>query len=157
MAPVVAVAREEIKTSGMAIASLVLGILGVCGITALVGLILGTIGLVRINRSGGRLTGRRLAIAGIWVSGLMLLFSILCTTSVTLPALVGIRRTAEDATGITARKRVQAMFCAANLKLLAGMVTFYPNQHNGQLPPAATWCDAIQTQRPDARVLPMHS
>src|SRR5208283_5772110 len=31
----------EVKTSGMAIASLVLGILGLCGVTALVGLVLG--------------------------------------------------------------------------------------------------------------------
>jgi hypothetical protein len=48
------------KTSGLAITSLVLGILGLCGITALVGLILGVISLVKINRSGGRLSGQGL-------------------------------------------------------------------------------------------------
>ena len=43
-----------------------------CGITALVGLILGIVSLVKINRSGGRLSGQGLAIAGICVSGFML-------------------------------------------------------------------------------------
>src|ERR1035437_4067181 len=61
--PPLFVAPAETKTSGMAIASLVLGILGICGITALVGLILGIVALVKINRSGGRLSGQGLAIA----------------------------------------------------------------------------------------------
>ena len=75
------------KTSGVAIASLILGILGFCGITALVGLILGIVALVKINRSGGRLSGQGLAIAGISVSGFMLLFSIPIMAAMLLPAL----------------------------------------------------------------------
>src|SRR5438552_4054596 len=51
------------KTSGMAIASLVLGILGFCGITAIVGLILGIVGLNQINRSNGQIRGKGLAVA----------------------------------------------------------------------------------------------
>ena len=46
------------KISGMAIASLVCGILGCFGITAVIGLILGIVSLVRINRSQGRLGGQ---------------------------------------------------------------------------------------------------
>jgi hypothetical protein len=52
--PPLPAAQAALKTSGMAIASLVLGVLGICGITALVGLILGIISLVKINRSGLR-------------------------------------------------------------------------------------------------------
>jgi prepilin-type processing-associated H-X9-DG protein len=144
-APVIVVAPAETRTSDLAIASLVLGILGLCGITALAGLILGIVGLVKIDRSGGRLKGQGLAVAGVCVSSLMLLLSLVCATRVTLPALTRIRQRAEDVSGVTARKRVQAMVCASNLRLLAAMVMLYPNGHNGQLPPAATWCDAIQT------------
>ena len=56
-----------VKTSGMAIAALVLGILGFCtfGITAIPALIFGIISLVIIEKSGGRITGRGFAIAGI--------------------------------------------------------------------------------------------
>jgi prepilin-type processing-associated H-X9-DG protein len=122
----------EVKTSAMAITSLVLGVLGFCGITAVVGLILGIVALVKINRSGGRLSGQGLAIAGICVSGFMLLFSIPVMAGMTLPALA------------RAKQRAQAINCVNNLKQLGLAVRIYANDHNGQLPPAATWCDAIQ-------------
>jgi hypothetical protein len=52
------------KTSGMAIASLVLSIAGLfCGVTALFGIICGHIALSQINRTGEH--GRGLAIAGL--------------------------------------------------------------------------------------------
>src|SRR5437870_1327190 len=62
-------------TSGMAAASLALGLLGLfsAGLTALIGLILGIVGLRQIGRSDGRLQGHGLAVAGIIVSGLVLL------------------------------------------------------------------------------------
>jgi hypothetical protein len=122
----------KVKTSGMAIASLVLGILGLCGITALVGLVLGIISLVKINRSGGRLSGQGLAIAGICVSGLMLFFSIPFMAALTLPALA------------RASQKAQRINCVNNMKQLALAVRIYAVDHNDQFPPAATWCDAIQ-------------
>jgi len=62
------------KVSGLAITSLVLGILGFCswGITSLFGLIFGCIGLSKISKSGGTLGGKGLAIAGICISGVTL-------------------------------------------------------------------------------------
>ena len=65
------------KTSGLAITSLVLGCLGLvtCGITSLVGLILGIIALVRINKSRGQLGGQGMALAGTIVSGAFLLLA----------------------------------------------------------------------------------
>jgi hypothetical protein len=124
--------QVEAKTSGMAITSLVLGILGLCGITALVGLVLGIVALVKINRSGGRLSGQGLAIGGICVSGFMLFFSIPVMAALMLPALA------------QAKQRAQTINCVNNMKQLALGVKLYALNHNGQFPPAATWCDAIQ-------------
>jgi hypothetical protein len=132
--PPLPVAAAETKTSGLAIASLVLGILGMCGITALLGLILGIVSLVKINRSGGRLSGQGLAIAGICVSGFMLLFSIPFMAGMTLPALA------------RAKQQAQTINCMNNMKQLGLAVKTYAVDHNGQLPPAATWCDAIQSR-----------
>jgi prepilin-type processing-associated H-X9-DG protein len=132
--PSLAATPVEAKTSGMAIASLVLGILGLCGITALVGLILGIISLGKINRSGGRLSGQGLAIAGICVSGFMFLFSIPFMAGLTLPAFA------------KASQRAQTINCVNNLKQLGLAVRIYASDHNDLLPPAATWCDAIQSQ-----------
>ncbi|MCX6927412.1 MAG: DUF4190 domain-containing protein [Verrucomicrobia bacterium] len=104
--PPLAAAPAAVKTSGMAIASLVLGVVGFCGITALAGLVLGIISLVKINRSGGRLSGQGLAIAGICVSGFMLLFSIPVLAGMMLPALA------------RAKQRPQTITCVNNLKQL---------------------------------------
>jgi hypothetical protein len=130
----------EAKTSGMAIASLVLGILGLCGITALAGLILGIASLLKINRSGGRLSGQGLAIAGICVSGLMLLFSVPFIAAMTLPALA------------QAKQKAQSISCVNNMKQLGLAVRVYSLNHNEQLPPAATWCDTIQTNVGSSKV-----
>jgi type II secretory pathway pseudopilin PulG len=87
---------------------------------------------VKINRSGGRLSGQGLAIAGICVSGVMLLVSIPVMAALTLPALA------------RAKQRAQTTQCVNNMKQLALAVKVYAADHSDQLPPAATWCDAIQ-------------
>src|SRR5256885_1989662 len=76
------------RTSGLAIASLVLGILGFCsfGLTALLGLILGIVSLARINRSNGALKGWGVALAGTAVSGVFLLM-LPISAALLLPAL----------------------------------------------------------------------
>lgn len=70
--------RPPPKTSGMAVASLVLGIVGFfCGFfSALPGLILGIVGLKKIRDSDGQLTGKGLALAGVCVSVAALAFSV---------------------------------------------------------------------------------
>src|SRR4051794_21207180 len=67
--PLTPIGSPTAQTSGLAIASLVCGILGWCtaGISALAGLILGIMALSKIKNSQGRLSGRGLAIAGICV------------------------------------------------------------------------------------------
>jgi hypothetical protein len=56
---------EPPRTNGMAVASLVLGILWFWWIGSVLALIFGYVGKSEIDRSGGRQTGRGLAIAGI--------------------------------------------------------------------------------------------
>ena len=124
----------EAKTSSLAISSLVLGILGFCGITAVVGLVLGIVALVKINKSGGRLSGQGLAIAGICLSGFMLFVSIPFMAALTLPALA------------RAKQKAQAINCINNMKQLGLAVRVYAVDHDGQYPPATTWCDAIQSE-----------
>jgi Domain of unknown function (DUF4190)/GYF domain 2 len=138
-------APAETKTSGLAITSLVLGILGICGITALVGLIMGIIALVKINRSGGRLSGQGLAIAGICVSAFMLLVSIPFMAGLTLPALARAKQRAQVFSQSTPQQRMQTIQCVNNMKQLGLAVRIYAADHNDQLPSAATWCDAIQS------------
>jgi type II secretory pathway pseudopilin PulG len=118
------------KTSGMAIASLVLGILGGCGITALVGLILGIISMNKIRQSKGALTGNGIALAGTIVSGIFLLM-IPLLAAMLLPAFA------------KAKERAQTIQCVNNMKQLSLAVRLYSNDNNDRFPPAATWCDAI--------------
>ena len=53
------------RTSGLAIASLVLGILVLCGIGSLLATIFGAVSLGQIARSNGTLTGKGMAVAGL--------------------------------------------------------------------------------------------
>ena len=104
-----------VKTSGMAIASLVCGVLGCLGITAIVGLVLGIVAQVKISRSGGRLKGSGLAIAGICVSAVMLIATV--PAALLLPALS------------KAKQRALTINCESNLKQLALGVRLYSNDH----------------------------
>jgi prepilin-type processing-associated H-X9-DG protein len=121
------------KTSGLAISSLVLGILGIvsCGITALAGLILGIVAMVKVKNSGGRLGGGGIALAGIIVSGIFLLM-IPIQAALLLPALAA------------AKQKAQEINCVNNEKQLALAVLIYTSDHTNHVPPAATWCDAIK-------------
>ncbi len=121
------------KISALAVTSLVLGVLGLftCGATALIGLIFGIIAIVKIRNSEGRLNGFGLALAGTIVSGVFLLM-IPIYAAMLLPALAA------------AKQKAQEINCVNNEKQLALAVRMYADAHNDQLPPATTWCDAIQ-------------
>jgi prepilin-type processing-associated H-X9-DG protein len=125
---------DSAKTSGLAITSLVLGICGLftCGVTALVGLILGIVAMTKIKNSAGALKGNGVAIAGICVSGLFLLMVPL-PIAMLLPALA------------KAKQKAQAINCVNNAKQIGMGVIFYASANNDQLPPKASWCDSIQT------------
>lgn len=78
-APVVAQASGQ-KTNGLAIASLVLGIVWIYWVGSILALVFGYMGKNQIDRSGGREGGRGLAIAGIvlgWVGVATLVVTII--------------------------------------------------------------------------------
>ena len=132
-----AVLAKNPKTSGLAIASLVLGISGLvtCGLTSLVGLILGLVAMGKVKNSGGKLSGHGLALAGTIVSGVLLVlipvFAVL--GGMLLPALAA------------AKQKAQAINCVNNEKQLALAVKIYSGDHTNHFPPAGTWSDAIKT------------
>jgi prepilin-type processing-associated H-X9-DG protein len=134
LSPSAAVSAPLAKTSGLAVTSLVLGILGVftCGITALFGLVLGIIAMVKVKNSGGRLSGGGLALAGTILSGIFL-FMIPIFAAMMLPALAA------------AKQKAQEINCVNNEKQLALAVRIYSGDNKDMFPPAATWCDAIKT------------
>jgi hypothetical protein len=78
--------NPDTKTSGLAIASFVLGILSVSILTAIPAIILGIISLVKISKSAGQLKGKVFAILGIIIPSVCLLLLLLLITPL-IPAL----------------------------------------------------------------------
>lgn len=112
------------KTSGMAIASLVFGILSFClsifaGIPAI---ILGIVSLNAIGRSQGALAGKGLAIAGI-VTGCIGSLLIMCQVALLLPAISAAREAA---------RRTQSL---NQMRQIGVALSNYETAHN-RLPPA---------------------
>jgi Domain of unknown function (DUF4190) len=122
------------RMSGLAITSLVLGILGLftCGLTALFGLAFGIVALVKVKGSQGTLRGDGIALAGIIVSAVFLLM-IPIFAAMLLPALAG------------AKQRAQTINCVSNEKQLALAIEMYTDQNANHFPAATNWCDAIQS------------
>ena len=86
----------------------------------------------KIGKSQGQLQGKGLALAGIITSGVSLVL-IPIFAALMLPALA------------QANQKAQAINCVNNVKQLALGVRMYSNDNKDQFPPAATWCDAIQS------------
>ena len=82
------------RTSGKAIASIVLGFLSIVGMcfTGIPGLILGILGLGDVNRSNGRVGGKGVAIFGIVLSSLGIVWTIFALLiAMLLPAVGAVR------------------------------------------------------------------
>lgn len=119
------------RTSGLAVAALVVGILGLCGgLLAIPGLILGIAALVKVNRSEGRLAGRGLAWSAIGLSMFGIFLSFM-TLAVLFPVFARAREAA----------RIQG--CQANAAQLTLGALSYAQDHGDRLPPADTWSDDI--------------
>ena len=127
------------KTSGLAIASLILGIVGPCtvGLGSIIGLILGIVGLVKIGKSAGATGGRGLAIAGIVVSGLGILL---------LPALLGMLAAILIPAVVGARDTALATASLNNVNQLCKATQLYAVSHRQQLPPPDFWPQVFQEQ-----------
>ncbi len=122
------------RTSRLAVASLILGILGFLILPALAGLVCGIVALVRIHNNPRALGGKGIAIAGTAVSGVMLLlipvFAIVA--AITLPALA------------QAKGKAQSIMAMNNVKQLSLAMHLYADDNRGQLPAPERWCDALQ-------------
>jgi len=120
------------KTSGLAIASLVLGVLGwvTMGITSVVGLILGIFALVRISRSRGTLQGTGLALAGTIISGTFFLM---------LPILAGMLLPALA----RAKGKAQTINCMNNMKQLGLGEIMYASDNHDRFSNGDAWCEAL--------------
>jgi prepilin-type processing-associated H-X9-DG protein len=120
------------ETSGIAVTSLVLGILGLltCGISALVGLVLGCIALSRIKKSNGQLGGRGLALAGTIVSAVCLLLVPL-PVAMLLPALA------------KAKQKATSVHCMNNIRQLNLALIMYADDNKNRLPAGTGWGDSL--------------
>ena len=122
------------KTSGLAITSLVLGILSIFTLflTAIPAIIFGIIGLVKIEKSRGQLKGKGLAIAGIAVPGASLLFMVpIMMIAIMIPALT------------SARAQAQQAVCTTNMSALGKAMYIYASDHNDMFPTPSKWCDLL--------------
>ncbi|MGA2139262.1 MAG: DUF4190 domain-containing protein [Verrucomicrobiia bacterium] len=115
------------KTSGLALASLVLGILGVTCLLPIIGailaLILGIVALSQINKSGGSVTGQGKAIAGLVLGGVGLtLIPVIIMAALLLPALN------------SAREHARRAQCMSNMKAFGFAIAMYADEHDGKIP-----------------------
>lgn len=113
------------KTSGLAIASLVLGILSffTCGLTMIPAIICGIIALNQISAAKGAIAGKGQAIAGL-VTGGCSIFVIAILAGLLLPALA------------QARWRARRVTCMSNMKQIALGVAQYYDDHTNTMPHA---------------------
>ncbi len=123
---------QDARTSSLAVASLVLGILSFFTffITAPLAVILGIVGIFRIEKSAGRLKGRGLAIAGMAVPAASLPIVALMM-GILMPALARVRQVA------------YRMACGTNLSGLGKAMIVYACDNNDKYPDCSQWCDLL--------------
>jgi hypothetical protein len=134
------------KTSRLAIASLICGILGFLLLPAMVGVARGALALARIRRSKGQLRGQGLAIAGMALSAVMMMG--------TIPAGLVV--------SALAKAKAESVQCSSNLRQIALAARTYSSEHKGTLPtcfltlsnemgsPNILWCAADHQRCPTA-------
>ncbi len=123
------------KTSGAAVAALVLGILVfiTCGITALPAIICGIVALVKISGSNGLLKGKGMAITGLVLPAVLvvLLPFFAMFAAILMPSLS------------KAKDQARSVICMNNLKQLSVGVHLYATENDGEFPTASEWGDLI--------------
>jgi prepilin-type processing-associated H-X9-DG protein len=136
-----AAAQATGKTSRMAITSLVLGILGLatCGVTGVIGLILGIVAMTSIRKNAGRLRGSGIALAGTIISACSILI-LPIMAAMFLPAIA------------KAKDRAERISCINNLKQVALAARIYASDREERLP-GEDWSDAILADLGNGRAL----
>jgi len=119
------------KTSGLAIASLVLAILSpfTCFLSAIPSIILGIVALVKISQSRGQSKGTGLAITGIALP-VIFLPVVAILMGILMPALLRTRQLA------------LRVHCTANMSNLGKDMLIYTNDHDS-FPSTLKWCDLL--------------
>jgi ribosomal protein L40E len=118
----------QLPASGLAITSLVLGIIStvaffMCGgIIGIPAVICGHIALSRANRFPERYGGRGLAIAGLATGYVGIVITLVIMPAMLLPALA------------RAKEKAQEIVCVNNLKQIGTAVRVWANDHNDTLP-----------------------
>lgn len=128
----VAAAVTPAKTSGLAVAALILGVLSFfsCGLLIIPALICGIIAAVRISSSQGRLKGMGMAITGMVLPAVALpVMAVLM--AILMPALTQVRMLA------------QKTVCSTNLSGLGKAMILYANDNYGEYPTPEKWCDLL--------------
>ena len=124
--------RDATRPSGLALTSLLLGLLGFCtaGITGLIGFVIGLTAVIRIPRSEGRVGGYGVAVAGLSVSAVSMIAGpllALLVVSLAAPSLAGARQTAHNAKSMMV------------LRELAAVTRSYVYEGGRPLPPGDEW------------------
>ncbi|HUU93662.1 MAG TPA: DUF4190 domain-containing protein [Phycisphaerae bacterium] len=124
------------KRCGLAIASLVCGILSLptVGLGAILAVILGIVGLVKISKSHGALGGKGMAIAGIVLGGLFFL---------ALP-FIGLMAAIIAPAFMSARGMAQSAMSMNNLKQLSMAAQVYAVERDGALPSPDRWPQELE-------------
>jgi hypothetical protein len=128
------------SVSALAITSLVLSLLGLCslGITAIAGLILGIIALVKIRRSQGRLRGKGLAIAGVCVAVIFIAASAVFLAFL-IPQVIRAQESAQQATPPGIHRNA----CVNNLRQIDGAKAQWVTAKGKQPADVPTWDDLV--------------
>ena len=140
-----AVPLTTAKTSGLAIASLILAIFGflTCGFTAIIGLILGIVALCAIKKNAQQLKGQGLAIAGIVASAISIVVVPFITImmAILMPSLARARTHAMTAVSLNKARQI----CTAMM--------IYCEENDGRLPPTDNWPAALIEYIGDEKIL----
>ncbi len=132
-------AAAEPKTSGLAIAAFVMGLLSItCVLWPLLvvpAIICAIIAIVKIGKSNGQLKGKGLAVTGLVIPSVMTLLMpvIAMVLAIMMPALS------------KAREQATKVVCLNNMRGLSVAMMIYANDYDDTLP-TENWCDLLIEQ-----------
>lgn len=121
------------QTSRLALTAFCFSVFGFCGVTAIIGLVLGAIAWVRIRQRPARLTGTRFAAAAVFVSVFFL---------IALPLAFSFVMTH----GQRSMRRQWMGSCQMHVSSLSQGMRILSIANNQTYPPADNWCDALKKE-----------
>jgi hypothetical protein len=133
------------KTSGLAIASLVLAVCGLftCGLAAIPALILGIVALCAIRKRAEQLKGQGLAIAGVIISAvtIVILPIIAFMMALLMPALTH------------AKMQGRTVVSLNNAKQICMAMYMYSDENDGRFPQVDNWPVVLAPYLGDTKIL----